>query len=208
MAERIEAISRETGWVASHAEVSDLVEKLAGTDLERRRDLIAKQIADGAGTIRLEIPREELTAIPLVRNRPVGEDTDVSFSLPRRSFTPYVIAAAVAAAGVGGFALIRTFGGNGGSVVASAPAKPEIQPAPPPPPQPTVEPAASTVEPAIAETKTGANIRETADAGARRPRTSKTTTHNGSTGKIATPEVGTPPPPSEEISKKNPYSPK
>ena len=45
MAADIEAIARETGWVASHAEVAACVDKLAGADLRRRRELVAEALA-------------------------------------------------------------------------------------------------------------------------------------------------------------------
>jgi eukaryotic-like serine/threonine-protein kinase len=45
MAADIEAIARETGWVATHAEVAAFVQKLAGPDLRRRRELVAEALA-------------------------------------------------------------------------------------------------------------------------------------------------------------------
>jgi eukaryotic-like serine/threonine-protein kinase len=45
MAADIEAIARETGWVATHAEVAAFVQKLAGPDLRRRRELVSEALA-------------------------------------------------------------------------------------------------------------------------------------------------------------------
>lgn len=42
MLEAIEDVGRHTGWIASHAEVSALVERLAGGDLAERREAIAR----------------------------------------------------------------------------------------------------------------------------------------------------------------------
>lgn len=42
MSEDIEQLARETGWVATHAEVAQLVDSLLGADLRRRRELLAK----------------------------------------------------------------------------------------------------------------------------------------------------------------------
>jgi serine/threonine-protein kinase len=41
MADAIEDIGRNTGWIASHAEVADFVEGLMGVDLARRRERVA-----------------------------------------------------------------------------------------------------------------------------------------------------------------------
>jgi hypothetical protein len=41
MADAIESIGRETGWLASHGEVAEYVEKLLGVELQQRRDRIA-----------------------------------------------------------------------------------------------------------------------------------------------------------------------
>jgi eukaryotic-like serine/threonine-protein kinase len=46
MADSIEALARETGWLGSHADVADYVERLTGKDLERRRGLIAERLKD------------------------------------------------------------------------------------------------------------------------------------------------------------------
>ncbi len=41
MADAIEAIGRDTGWIASHANVADYVDGLLGVDLARRRERVA-----------------------------------------------------------------------------------------------------------------------------------------------------------------------
>ena len=45
MLEAIEEVGRHTGWIASHAEVATLVERLAGRDLAERREAIARASA-------------------------------------------------------------------------------------------------------------------------------------------------------------------
>jgi serine/threonine-protein kinase len=45
MADEIEAMARETGWVASHAEVAELLDDLIGSDLSRRRERVARVVA-------------------------------------------------------------------------------------------------------------------------------------------------------------------
>ncbi len=45
MLEAIEALGRDTGWIASHAEVAELVEALAGRELAARRAAVARASA-------------------------------------------------------------------------------------------------------------------------------------------------------------------
>ncbi|MBK7583211.1 MAG: serine/threonine protein kinase [Myxococcales bacterium] len=48
MAADIERIARETGWLASHAEVAELVEDLCGRDMAARRARVAELVGDAA----------------------------------------------------------------------------------------------------------------------------------------------------------------
>jgi serine/threonine-protein kinase len=45
MANEIEAMARETGWVASHADVAEVLGDLIGSDLSRRRERVASVVA-------------------------------------------------------------------------------------------------------------------------------------------------------------------
>ncbi len=74
MMAEIEAIARETGWAASHAEVGECVEALAGTDLERRRTFISERLRD-VTSIR---PPSGSEAIPLVTPASTGPSRDDS----------------------------------------------------------------------------------------------------------------------------------
>ena len=46
MADVIEKIGRDTGWLATHGEVADFVERLVGMDLKRRREKVAAFVTE------------------------------------------------------------------------------------------------------------------------------------------------------------------
>lgn len=72
MAEAIAHIGRNTGWVAGQSEVAELVERLAGVDLGRRADLVAKRVGALDGAARS----------PAVgATRPAGSSGTIAFAL-------------------------------------------------------------------------------------------------------------------------------
>lgn len=103
MAERIEAVGRDTGWIASHGEVARFLDALLAKDLARRRERIAEALAS------LE-DRVTHTEIPLVVQRPGGPETpaawtgdpDTEVTVPLRRGPP--------AALIGGVALLAAAG--------------------------------------------------------------------------------------------------
>lgn len=64
MADEIEMLARETGWVASHADVADLLEDLIGSDLARRRERVASVVAT--------LPKPDLPSDEVHRSVPPG----------------------------------------------------------------------------------------------------------------------------------------
>lgn len=129
MADAIEQIARDTGWLASHADVADYVEKLAGTDLARRRELIAARLATSGE--RAPLITRELEPPP---------DTHEERSWPKLAFGIGALALATAA----GLFAWRAFAG----------AEPSAAPSTPPGASVATEPASSTslkVEPSSAQ---------------------------------------------------------
>lgn len=71
MAEAIAHIGRNTGWVAGQGEVAELVERLAGVDLARRAELVAKRV--GARGVAATPPAAGATS-------PAGSSGAISFA--------------------------------------------------------------------------------------------------------------------------------
>jgi hypothetical protein len=83
MAEAIETIGRESGKLATHGQVSDYVERLVGSDLARRRELVAERIANGERASmsgpELVSVREGVSApLPLISKPPPPEPAEDS----------------------------------------------------------------------------------------------------------------------------------
>lgn len=132
MADEIEVMARETGWVASHADVAALVEELIGADLARRRERTASIVA---ALPRPDTPSERtFRSVPPVApvdeatTRKVGRTAKTDgIEVPvTRSRTPVLVS--VAAIAVAGAALFL-FGGRGSRSEESArtgdPVRPE-----------------------------------------------------------------------------------
>lgn len=108
MMDAIEAIGRDTGWIASHAEVADFVDALMGVDLARRRDRVA-----------------ELLNRPVAAEHSEAEETVVPRTAPRRKLGPLLaVFAAIVVTGAGALSW---------SMRGAAPADPSGS-APTPPP--------------------------------------------------------------------------
>jgi serine/threonine protein kinase len=67
MMDEIDSIARDTGWLASHAEVGECVERLCGTDLERRREFVSERLKDTGSMIPPAETAEQSEVIELVR---------------------------------------------------------------------------------------------------------------------------------------------
>jgi eukaryotic-like serine/threonine-protein kinase len=104
MADHIEAIGRDTGWLASHGDVADYVERLAGTDLERRRAAISRR------EIELGVSEPPTAAIPLTRRSPDETETlaaqSVTIRPKKRVLWPVGIAMVVVSA-IAGAVVVR-----------------------------------------------------------------------------------------------------
>lgn len=190
MSEAIEAVGRETGWVASHREVAELVERLAGRELERRRERIAqrdRELAQPTPTSSNGGAGEGTYAIPLAR---VASGKGAARSA-RARWAVLAVLGASALVGVGlawrdarTAATAASFAATPElphpAALASAPASPATEPVPAPAPapssEPSVRPAPSSSEPAA-------------------PRSAATRAPSPASSK----------PLSDRISKKNPY---
>jgi hypothetical protein len=78
MAEAVEAIGRESGTLATHVQVSDYIERLVGSDLIQRRELVAQRIANGerasmSGPELVAVPEGVSAPLPLISKRPEPE---------------------------------------------------------------------------------------------------------------------------------------
>jgi serine/threonine-protein kinase len=207
MMEEIDSISRETGWVASHAEVGDCVERLCGTDLERRRVFVSERLKDLGSVAPPPEPSEviELTRPAASTEAAVPRDiTTGPIELPIRQSRLRAPALVVGLLGLAlvGAAVTRwatskdpevapTTAASTGVVAATTPAETAAPPA-------TTEAAAKPEPETVASSIPTARTKVPGKA----PATTK-----------ATPTPGTPPPPppppvetSEGISKKNPYT--
>ena len=78
MAEVLERLDREHGWLASHAEVGALVEDILGPDLVYRRRRVARLVHGERGFVSTEIQVEPPPALP-----PVSEARRRVISPPR-----------------------------------------------------------------------------------------------------------------------------
>ena len=81
MATEIERLGRDRGWLASHSEVAQWVEELAGTDLKRRREQIATIV--GTEALRAPLPTTHDTTAPRGARQASGR---------ARRFFPWVMA--------------------------------------------------------------------------------------------------------------------
>ncbi len=72
MADAIEAVGRDTGWIASHGEVAQFLDGLLASDLAKRRERIAEALAS-------QDDRVTHTALPLVVERARGSETDTTW---------------------------------------------------------------------------------------------------------------------------------
>jgi hypothetical protein len=166
--------------MASHAEVADYVERLAGTDLARRRQLIAERLASGERAPidgrENDLPRTRTTA-----GSTFSSDSAVIADVqPRWAKLAFGVGAVALVLAAGLFAW-RAFGtgpsGSRSSSVDSASTAIATQPAPSealePRTKPTAEPVA--VEPApTATVKSQAHIRPTSRTGGKPPAPSTT----------------------------------
>jgi hypothetical protein len=141
MLDAIEHLGRHTGWVASHGEVAALVEELAGKELARRREAVAKAqgLAEESAIDRSSTPSG--LSIPGVPP-------------PRRGRTALAAGAAALLLGAGTIVAMRS-GGRGARGVESAatssagsvPPREALSSSPSTearPPAPTARPEAST----------------------------------------------------------------
>jgi hypothetical protein len=132
MAEAMEAVSRSTGWLASHAEVAEYVEELLGNDLAARSSKLITEIDRVSRLSRASIASAP-TAIAPSGEHDLGPRTGAlafSASYERKSPTRFLVPVSIglAALGIGiGFLALR---GNepspaAPSAVTSAP-EPEV----------------------------------------------------------------------------------
>lgn len=132
MADAVEAIARETGWLASHGDVARYVESLLGVDLERRRERVAAAVAGYHTTG--AVPPEQETSDPPPPPR-----------APRRWPLIATGAVAIALGGAFGTWLLRSNGNANAAAAASAP-----QPTIPVGTEPLVTPASAAAQAASA----------------------------------------------------------
>ncbi len=146
MADAIERVGRETGWLASHAEVADYVEQVAGVDLDRRRALIAERLATGE---RPSLDGPELAiAKPAPRAPQPSESSLVNIPGERKSWTRIAM-------GVGGFALLAAIGLLAGrALFANDSAAAEVGA---PAPAPSANVNAALAEPSVTPVTASAN---------------------------------------------------
>ncbi len=226
MAESIEALGRETGWIASHGEVAAFVESLMGPDLELRRERTAAQVA-GEG--------ERATLVPEADEESPASGSPSGFPAPapagaRRRVPGVVVAGSIAVLAIGIAAALLLRGAataSSGSTDASAtpsaaplaasPAAPSaaiMTEAPTAAPAGALPPAAKPTRPTVAGNRTPQpstpdRIETPAAAAAEPP----ATTPPQATAPPLTPSLFDTPPPAatksptapDSISKKNPY---
>ena len=145
MMDAIEHIGRHTGWLASHAEVSDFVESLMGADLKEREKRVTRRLKAGTDP---ELP------IPLRKpvHTPGNEDVteEVIPVVKPRPLWPFVLGALVLLGFLCTWLLVKA-----STPVQAEPSPPPPAPTPsaagleiptaPPAPTPSVAPAPSAV---------------------------------------------------------------
>jgi eukaryotic-like serine/threonine-protein kinase len=141
MLETTEEVGRHTGWIASHAEVAELVRDLAGPDLAARRAAIAAVVRGGAkaGGAADSEPEERRRLRPSLR----------------RTWVAVAGAASILAALAVGLSFAR---GRAGSVAPERVPADRVEPPPPVGPSPRasspIAPSSSSAEPAVAASAT------------------------------------------------------
>ncbi len=216
----LEALARETGWIASQNDVGQYVQSLVGVDLERRRELVATRLSLPVGNVAQTqdgLPALatadalgdglDTAAIPLVTPSvsPRGKD-ESEFEIPVTGRSPLWVAIASAgllavAATTIGFLWVRNNASEtetpGLPSAEKSPAAPELQD-----PKPSLKQAPTEAPPPAHSTVLAS------DAGAK-PVISKRKRKapNLSAGPAASPTPTKPPPPNSDpgISKSNPY---
>lgn len=114
MADAIESIGRDTGWLAGHAEVAEYVEKLLGVELRQRRERIAHLVDEIRSTAPLHksvAPPRDPPAAPTLPYSRLADLETAPFAVPLdRSRTRMITIAlgAVAIAGAGLWAWTRS----------------------------------------------------------------------------------------------------
>ncbi len=93
MADAIEAVGRNTGWIASHAEVASYLDELIGVDLGRRRERVAALLG-GQDDDRPTYTALEAASAPRASAAASGRDTTAAaVELPMNRRSPVATAA-------------------------------------------------------------------------------------------------------------------
>lgn len=130
MADDIEAMARETGWVASHGEVAELLDDLIGSDLSRRRERVASVVASlpkpdaHSEKTHRSVPPNDVVPEPTRRvSRADDETRALPVAVRKVPLTILIGAGAVVLAGASYFAIGRANGdkANAPDPSASAP---------------------------------------------------------------------------------------
>jgi eukaryotic-like serine/threonine-protein kinase len=160
MADEIEAMARETGWVASHAEVAELLDDLIGSDLSRRRERVASVVASlptpdtQSEKTHRSVPPSDVVLEPTRRVAREDEGTKaIPFSVRKLPLPILVGAGAVMLAGALYFAIGRANGDRaevpdpGASAPSSAKLGAAAEPTAPSPQRSAFEPPTSAPAP-------------------------------------------------------------
>ncbi len=190
MADAIETIGRDTGWLASHGDVARYVESLLGVDLERRRERVASALAER---------RSSAAGAPDSAAEPASADVPPPAAPPRR----WPLLAAGAGATLVGVAigtwLLRGPAPSAAAVVATTSAiapSAHVQPAASTLPPPPIAPTASVPSPAASPAASSAARRPPAP-----PRAPQGQPTAPTPAPLPTPASTTP----DGIKKHNPY---
>lgn len=213
MADSIERIGRGAGMLATHGEVSDYVERLVGTDLARRRELVAQRLANGERVSITNGP--ELVGVsaplPLVHERrpdPAAQDSSgpIVVGIPgerrpwRLALGVSGVLVLVAAAVLGWQAVSGASEAKQTTVATPPPLDSTSVPTASPPPEITPETAPEPVASAAASANATAAppIRKPIPRGVSKAPASASTSTAGAKGPVRPPEG---------ISTANPYRP-
>ncbi len=202
MSDAIEAVGRDTGWIASHSEVAGFVDALMGVDLGRRRERVAE-------LMNRPVTAAHSDAQPAAAHSNAQPAAEPAQPPRQRRGTLLAVGGAVVVAGVAAAAWSMHRATVGAAASAAASALPEAAPvvAPsraatsaartsPPPESPDTASAAANPPPSAGPT--AASPRKVGGSPVRAP-------HRAAFPHTATPTAAGPVAPPDHISKKNPY---
>lgn len=169
MGDAIEQIGRETGWLATHGEVADFLERLVGVDMKRRRDKIAAFVTDPqqASTYLSNAPPPEQAPTELKQRNQTGATAGVEVPARITKGPVLIIAAAVVVLAAAGVVWMKSSGPEAPAATAATGPAPEKAPEPqvaPKPPEPPATPVAAPAPSASAATTSVATSKEPAAA--------------------------------------------